>query len=245
MRVFVTSLLIILVIAAAVSASPDIPDYNGPVTDLAGILNQRSIQQLDNKIISYRDQSGNEIGVIIVPTLDGRSIEDFGHDVYNKWGVGKKGNDNGVLFIVAIKERKARVEVGYGLEGELTDLECGRLVSRSSPMAQNFRNGNYAAGIGAVIDGIIKGIGGEYKLPKSSRNDRGNKSSFGFIFFIVIFIIISMLRRGRRSGRGFGGPFGGFWGGGSSGGGGFSSGGGGGFSFGGGSSGGGGASGGW
>ncbi|PWB76322.1 hypothetical protein C3F09_00605, partial [candidate division GN15 bacterium] len=170
------------------------------------------------------------------------SLENYAHDVLAKWGIGQKGKDNGVLFLVAIQEHKARVEVGYGLEDKLTDLEAGRLVNRNSPMAEAFREGDYAGGVNAVLDGIVQAIGGEYNPPKPKK--KGNRlPPFAPLAFVIFFIIISILRRAGSSGRRFGGPFiGGFGGfGGGFGGGG----GGGGFSFGGGSSGGGGASGGW
>jgi uncharacterized protein len=235
--------LALLILSLAVSAfALNIPPYSSPVTDLAGVLNSQQRQALEQKIISYRDQSTNEIGVLIVPQLDGAAIEDFGHDVYAKWGIGKKGKDNGVLFVMSVGDRKARLEVGYGLEGELTDLESGRIVSRSSPMAQAFRSNDYYGGVNAVVDGIIQAIGGEYNPPSTGR-DHG-KSPIPFAIVMVIGALIFAIRLFMGGiGGGFRGPFGGGWfSGGSFGGGG---GGGGGFSFGGGSSGGGGASGGW
>jgi uncharacterized protein len=234
-------ILIVLLAAAGLPAVAQLPQYEGPVTDLAGVLDRSDIQQLESKTLAYRDQTGSEIGVLIVSTIGNQSIEDYAHDVFKAWGIGKKGKDNGVLFLVAIQERKARVEVGYGLEGELTDLESGRLVNRSSPMAQQFRNGDYAAGVNAVLDGIVQAIGGEYDPPPPKNGNRDGISAFMPLGLIGLFLLISILRRRRFTGRGFGGPFIGGFGGGSFGGGG----GGGGFSFGGGSSGGGGASGSW
>ncbi len=176
--------------------------------------------------------------MLIVPTLEHRSIEDFAYDVFNSWGIGQKNNNNGVLFVVAMQERKARIEVGYGLEAELTDLESGRLVSKYSPMATYFRKGDYAMGINAVVDGIIQAIGGEYNPPRPQKDPDDYVPLGQIIFFLIIIALISISRRRGFSHRRFGGPFIGGFGGGSSGGGG-------GFSFGGGSSGGGGASGGW
>jgi uncharacterized protein len=227
-----------------------VPDHKGFVSDYANVLSREEARLLESKIQSYREQSGNEIAVLIVHSLDGTNLEDFAHDVFNSWGVGKKDKDNGVLFIAAIKDRKARVEVGYGLEGELTDLESGRLVNRNSAMAQYFRRGEYAEGVDAVIDDIISAIGGEFE-PKEEDDERGSKSLPGILPIIIIAVIVLsiMNRFNKPGGRHFGGPFiggmilgsmmrrgGGFRvGGGSFGGGG----------FGGGSSGGGGASGGW
>nr|MBN2278556.1 TPM domain-containing protein [candidate division Zixibacteria bacterium] len=235
--------IIAVLLAFEFLAASELPDYRGPVNDRAGVLNRDQIEQLDAKILAYRKLTGNEIGVLIIPTIGNRSLEDYAHDVLRAWEIGKKDKDNGVLFLAAIQERKARIEVGYGLEGTLTDLECGRLVNRNSPMAQNFRNDDYAAGIGAVLDGIVEAIGGDYDPPEPKNGGEDILSLiFPFVFF-VMFIIIAIFRRKGIISRTFGGPFSGGFGGGSFGGG--SSGGGGGFSFGGGSSGGGGASGGW
>lgn len=243
--------LVVALLCASTLAAVEIPKYQGPVTDLAGLLSSGERQTLESRLLDYRKQTGNEIGVLVMPNLDGAAIEDFGHDVFKQWGIGKADKDNGVLLIVALEERRSRVEVGYGLEGQLTDAECGRLVNRNSPMSQEFRQQAYADGIGAAIDGIIAGIGGEYKPAKSSEKSDKKHSPVALLFpgLFMLFILINVIRRARRGGSwhsgSFGGPFGrgGFGGGmgGFSGGGG----GGGGFSFGGGSSGGGGASGGW
>jgi uncharacterized protein len=232
-----------LLSAATLFAGSKLPAYKGPVNDPAGVLGPGAVEKLDAKVLAYRKQTGSEIGVLIVSSLGNESIEDYAHDVFNAWGIGKKDKDNGVLFLVAIKQREARVEVGYGLEDKLTDLEAGRLVGRNSPMAKYFRQGDYAAGTGAVLDGIVQAIGGDYNPPKATDGDRGSGSPLAIPIIIIIFILISIIRRKSSSRRGFGGPFWGGFGGGF--GGGSSSGGGGGFSFGGGSSGGGGASGGW
>jgi uncharacterized protein len=234
--------ILIALTAAGVMAAAQVPDYNGPINDLAGVLSPEDIRQLEAKAIGYRDQSGSEIGVLIVPTLGDRALEDYAHDVFKTWGIGQKDKDNGVLFLVAVEEHKARVEVGYGLEGELTDLECGRLVNKNSPMAQFFRAGDYPGGVGAVLDGIVQAIGGEYDPPEPKDNGREALPLFLPFGLVALFALLSMIMPKKLGGRRFGGPFIGGFGGGSFGG---SGGGGGGFSFGGGSSGGGGASGGW
>jgi uncharacterized protein len=237
-----------LVLAAAgLVAAAELPAYKGPINDLAGVLKAGDVQKLEAKALGYRQQTGSEIGVLIVPTLGNQALEDYAHDVFKTWGIGLKDKNNGVLFLVAIEEKKARVEVGYGLEGDLTDLECGRLVNKNSPMAQYFREGDYAGGVGAVLDGIVVAIGGEYDPPKAKAKGKEGFPLLALPLLIGVAIMLNFFRRAQQTGKkfggrgGFGGPFiggfGGFGGG--------SSGGGGGFSFGGGSSGGGGASGGW
>ncbi len=238
------ALISFLLITTLSAYALDVPPYRSPVTDLGGVLNDQQRQQLEQKILDYRAQSTNEIGVLIVKSLDGAPIEDYAKDVYAKWGIGKKGKDNGVLFVMSVADRKARLEVGYGLEGELTDLESGRIVARNSPMASAFRTNDYYGGVNAVIDGIIQSIGGEYNPPQS-KNSRGrNPVSFIIVMIIGAAVLLMRIFGGGMTG-GFRGPFGGGWASGGMFSGGGGGGGGGGFSFGGGSSGGGGASGGW
>ena len=249
-RLFAVLALLLTILASSLYGL-DVPLYTSPATDLADLLSAEELRALNQKLLEYRTQSGHEIAVLLIPTLGDEALEDYAHKVFNKWGVGKGAEDNGVLFLMALQEKKTRIEVGYGLEGDLTDAESGRLVGRTSPMADHFRSQDWSGGINAVVDGIITAIGGEYTEPQGSSQD--TPIPFGIIIFIIIILmfvigkIVLAIRGvcssgvgggGWRTGGGFGG-LGGF-GGGSSGGG-----SGGGFSFGGGSSGGGGASGGW
>lgn len=234
-----------LLLTVSVAAKETIK-YDGPVTDMAGLLSTSEEQTLEQKIIGYRDGSTNEIGVLIVQSLDGKAIEDFSYDVYKSWGIGVKGKDNGVLLVIALDERQTRLEVGYGLEGDLTDIESSRLIRKDAPMSDLFRQGKFAEGINAGIDGIIQAIGGEYNPPKKKKSKKDIPFPIiGLAIFMLFFVLPAIKRGARGSNWTMGGPFGGF-GGGMGGGRGFGGGGGGGgFSFGGGSSGGGGASGGW
>lgn len=243
-RLFPILVLVALLVVPA-AAKKNIA-YDGPVTDLAGLLSSDEERELEQKIIGYRDKSGNEIGVLIVQSLEGAAIEDFSYDIYKAWGIGAKGKDNGVLLVIALDERRTRLEVGYGLEGDLTDIESSRLIRKDAPMSELFRQGKFADGIGAGIDGIIQAIGGEYNPPKKKKSSKDIPFPIIGLAIFMLFFVLPAIRRGARGSKWtMGGPFGGF-GGGLGGGRGFGGGGGGGgFSFGGGSSGGGGASGGW
>jgi uncharacterized protein len=240
----IVAALVIYVSAALVAQ--DLPSYDGPVTDLGEILSSGEKRQLEQKIIGYRDSTENQIGVLVVKSLGGRPIEDYSYDVYKKWGIGQKGKDNGALLVIALDERRTRIEVGYGLEADLTDIESSRLIRKDSPMSDFFRAGKFYDGVNAAIDGMIQAIGGEYNPPKRKKSSKDLPFPVvGLAVFMLFFVLPAIARKRRHSSIwGGGGPFGGF-GGGLGGGRGFGGGGGGGFSFGGGSSGGGGASGGW
>jgi len=156
---------LVLLLLAGIASGREVPDYDSPVMDFAGLLEPAEEQALEARILAYRDSTSNEIGVLIIPALDGDNLEDYSNRVFNKWGIGKGNDDNGVLLLIALQERKIRLEVGYGLESALTDLESGLIVGSTSDMATEFRDKNWAAGVNVALDGIIAAIGGDYVPP--------------------------------------------------------------------------------
>jgi uncharacterized protein len=252
------SLLVIAAVPAAVAQTspaagmPPFPALTGPVVDDAHLLPDDVFNQLSQKLGAYSQANGTQLVVVTLPTLNGYSIEDYGYQLGRHWGIGQKGKNNGALLIVDAGEKQARIEVGYGLEGTLTDAQSFLIIH--DVMAPHFRNGDYAGGITAGTDAILSVLGGKPLAGEQQQvRERGNT---GFLMFLIlIFVLLPLLRAmlGRGSGRMGGGWLGwlllGMLGGGGGGrGGGFGGGGfggGGGFSGGGGSFGGGGASGGW
>ena len=218
--------------------------------------------QLDEKLQKFEQEQGVQFIVYTFPSLEGEAVEDFTIRCAEKWKVGNKKYDNGLILFVFVKERKVRVEVGYGLEGTVTDAFSSRVIREY--IAPHFQQNDYAGGLNAAADALIAKIkGGEAPVPPVQQQPQGGSSGgidpfFIFIIVVIFFIFILPMLRGGRRGRGCGGCFwpmfffpgggttfggrGGGWGGGGFGGG---FGGGGGFSGGGGSFGGGGATGGW
>jgi uncharacterized protein len=224
-----------------------IPELWGTrIHDEAKVLSPAFMSQLEQRLKAHEDSTSNQIAVLIIPSLEGEAIEDYTLRVAEKWQLGKKGNDNGVLLFVAVNDHKVRIEVGYGLEGVLPDAICNQIIRNE--LAPFFRQDNYEGGIQAAVQAIVQAIGGEYQdhAPVQKRKTRGG-SFLGTIIVLIIIIVISSLRN--RNNRGGGWSSGGGWYGGGfsgrSGGGGWSGGGGGGFSGGGGGFGGGGSSGSW
>ena len=231
---------------------PPFPELTGPVVDDAHLLPEETFNQLSQKLAAYSQQNGTQLVVATLPTLNGYPIDYYGYQLLRHWGIGQKGKNNGVLLIIDAAERQMRIEVGYGLEGTLTDAQSVLIIHNI--IAPRFRNGDYAGGITAGTDAILGVLGGHYEAVQQEHvRERGGT---GFLMFLVIiFVLLPMLRAILGRG-GWGGPgrMGGGWlgwlllgmlsggrgGGFGGGGGGF-----GGFSGGGGSSGGGGASGGW
>lgn len=126
----------------------------GMVSDYAGVLSQADVSSLESTIRSYEQQTGNEIGVAVVDSLKGGDIDDFANKLFAKWGVGKKGSDNGILLLVAIQDRAARIEVGYGLESRIPDAVAGRILREQ--MFPSFKQGKYGEGISLAVSQVIK-----------------------------------------------------------------------------------------
>ena len=242
--VFFSSLCVLLFnISFSQIAIPTIVD---PVTDLTNTLDRSEYYSLRKQIIRFEDSTSNQIVVLMITSLNGEDIRDAGIRILEQNKIGQQGENNGVLILIAKDDRKVAIEVGYGLEGVLTDAICDQIIRNE--IRPKFRDGNYYAGISAAIKSITLVTKGEYTA-QGKKGKSGGWFSVVFIFFVIMFIVL-FAGRGRRSSitsRGFNSTYWGGFGGGS--GGGFGSfrggGGGGGWSAGGGSFGGGGASGSW
>ena len=251
--------LIILVLASGSAMALDVPPLRGRVNDYAGVMGQEQVRGLEARLARFEQETGHQVAVLTIPTLEGEDIEGFGIRVAESWKIGKKGFDNGVILVVAVKDRRLRLEVGYGLEGVLPDAIANRIIS--DYIVPRFRAQDYAGGIIAGMDAVLKVIRNE-PLPESARK-RGTGQGSGVHSIAMLIITLALFAlmafassanrrsnnmwgaRGRRHGPFILGP-GGFGGGGYRGGGFFGGGSGGdGFSGGGGGFGGGGASGSW
>ena len=143
--------------AAAVARAAAFPQPVGYVNDFANLLTPSDQKSLDAKLASYHTQTGNEIAIAIFKDLGGAPIDDFTARLEEAWKVGRRGQDNGVLIVVAVAERAVRIEVGYGLESRVTDAQAGAIIRQD--IAPAFRAGDYAAGLNAAVDALIALIG--------------------------------------------------------------------------------------
>lgn len=226
-------------------AQTSIPEHGAVwVHDEAGILTAQTKAEIEAALKYERDSTSNQIAVLIVPAIEGGDIDGYAIQVFEKWKLGKATKDNGVLFLISVQDRQMRIEVGYGLEGVLTDAISSRI--NRNEVAPRFRQGDYDNGVKAGVSAIIQTIKGEYKnddpAPQQRRKKKGSPL-VSIIIFIVLIIIASRRKGGggggggwsaaggflagtMMGGRGFGGS-GGSWGGGGDFGGGGGSGGGG------------------
>ncbi len=253
--------LLLLVAAPPAAAEVAVPRLTGPVVDPAGAIDARWEQRLADLSRAARAQNngaGPQLQYLVVSTTEGEAIEDFAMRVADAWKLGTKGKDDGVLVVVAVKDRKVRIEVGGGLEGGLTDAQSGRIIRTAIVPA--FKQERYGEGLHAAGQQILGALGALPEgMSKAQERQTVEKEIGGipilgalfaflfglgspvFILLVIAFVIVrALLGAGRHGPRG---P----WGGGGFGGGGFSSGGGGGggWSGGGGGFSGGGASGSW
>lgn len=241
------ALLVLLPATVWAQSTPEFPELTGRVVDRAEMLSPEVESRLSQMLQAHEQASTEQVVVVTLPDLQGYPIEDFGYQLGRHWGIGQKGEDNGALLIVAEEERKIRIEVGYGLEGRLTDADSSVIINRIITPA--FRQGDFQAGIVNGAAAMIQVLGGEPMAAPQSQQpvalQEKPKAGMVALFFIIMMAVVFFIgSRGGRGGRGgaallgaalLGGAMGGR-------GGGF---GGGGFGGGGGGFGGGGASGGW
>jgi uncharacterized protein len=228
--------------------SQNIPDKPNPqrlVNDFAGMLKPEEVKNLERKLVSFSDSTSTQITIVIVPTLSGYDKADYAQRLGEKWGIGKKGLNNGVLILVKPKTADSKGEVfitaGYGLEGVIPDITCGEIVDYEILPA--FRNGDYYGGLSNAINTLMSLARGEFTAEQYAKPARksGKGMPVGLIIFIIVIIVgaisgkkggsnnknissgglplwllLSMLGSGRGS---HSGSWGGFSGGGSSGGG--------------------------
>jgi len=260
----ITRLALALILAASTAHAADLPELTAPVNDFAGVIDAQSAQGIERLSRALKEASGDVVVVATVRDFEGYgTIQEYATKLFENHGkgIGDKGKNNGLLILMSMKERKVRVETGYGLEEFITDRFAGETIRQV--MAPEFRNGGYGpgllAGTARIVGRIAKGRGvmlKDVQVPQDDEDGGGRPPNFPVLIPVLIFIAILIISRiGGGPGAGlllwglspwsrwssgvgsFGGGRGGGWGGGGFGGG-FGG-------FGGGGSGGGGASGGW
>ncbi len=178
------ALAVVFPLAVFAYVTPGAP--SGFVNDFAGILSAEQKQQLEEKLSGFENSAGSEISIAIIKSLDGDTVENFAVKLFEDWEIGKKGQDNGALILVAIEDREMRIEVGYGLEGVLTDAQSYWIVNNE--MTPAFRDNDFYGGLNAAVDKIISTIGGEI-IPEENPAPKANINYFN-VFAFIIFIFV-------------------------------------------------------
>jgi len=165
------------------------------VTDKTGTLTSAQLKSLETKLSAFEKETSNQIVVWMEPSLDGNSVEDRSYELAEQNGIGQKDKNNGVLLYIAKDDRKLRIEVGYGLEGALTDALSSQIIRKE--ITPQFKKGNFFEGINAGVDAIIQATKGEYTADKDS-DDEGSGAGiccvpFPIIIFVFIFFFIFVM----------------------------------------------------
>lgn len=172
-------------------AAIPIPELTRRVTDAANILSPDTVTRVESQLKAHEDATSNQIAVFTVPSLEGESIEEVAVAVFEKWKLGQKSKSNGVLLIIAPNDRKMRIEVGYGLEGALTDLQASHIIKKV--IRPKFKAGDMDAGIEEGVQAIIDTIKGEYKPEltdvETTTTSSGEKGSLMYFLPALLFAV--------------------------------------------------------
>jgi uncharacterized protein len=213
----------------------DVPKLTGPVVDLAGVLSQSDQKKIAASLLQFQRDHGPQLQVLVVPELEDETIESYSIKVVDKWKLGSEDKDDGVLLLVATQDRKVRIEVGQGLEGDLPDALAGRIIRAG--IVPFFKQNQTGAGILVGLSMIAESVGGKLEnipAPKITKTSRKSGTGLSFLLYLGFFLIGPLLfgrrrrdgvatavlggmlmgsamsgRRGGFGGGGFGGGFGG------------------------------------
>ncbi len=206
-RYFILFSLLVFTLVAMAQDIKEVPQLWARVTDQTNTLTTSDIQNLDNYLENLEREKGSQIAVLIISTTEPEPIEDYAIRVAEQWKIGRKGVDDGVILIVAKEDRKLRIEVGYGLEGAITDLQAKRIIENYITPA--FKQGDFAGGINEGVSALAALIQGE-ELPEPTgyANNEDSGGDGWFIFLIILGFIISgaaSSKVGKWKSRGIGG----------------------------------------
>jgi len=191
--------LVFLTLLPLTATALEVPSLRGRVNDYAEMLSPAAKQQLNGMLQHLEASDGTQIVVLTVPSLEGDSLEDFSIRVAEQWRIGQKGLDNGAILLIAKADRKLRIEVGYGLEGKLTDLMAGRIIA--NVIVPRFKNGQIDQGVIAGVQAMIAVVKGEYTAAEAPARQRGSErhSGNGLFGLILALFFLNVLGRLRRS----------------------------------------------
>lgn len=166
-----------MLFAACLGFALDVPYMTGRVTDNAQVLSAETRKTITDLLKAHEDKTANQIAVLTIPSLEGAGIEEYANTVFSAWKLGQKGKDNGILILVAPKDRRMRIEVGYGLEGTMTDGMAGSVIR--DVMTPHFKGGDYNKGIEEGVKAVITLLeGGEVPVPETGASP---EKSSGFL----------------------------------------------------------------
>lgn len=177
-------------------AALEVPSLTARVNDHAAMLSPATRQQLESVLAELEKSDSTQLAVLTIPSLEGENLEDVSLKVVEKWKLGQKNRDNGALLLIAKNDRKLRIEVGYGLEGVLTDLTSGRIIR--DIITPQFRNGNFDQGVINGVSAMIAAVRGEFSAQNVVTSGQGSNSEMGGF---MIFLLFAFFNIGKMLGR--------------------------------------------
>jgi len=183
-------LLLLLLSLVSFGDEKDFPPRPTPaklVNDLAKTMSPDQVAQLEQKLVDFDKTTSTQITIVTIKNLGGYEVAQYAVELANRWGIGQKGKDNGVLLLASIDDRRVNISTGYGLEGALPDATSGRIIRNE--IAPAFKQGDYFGGFSKGADAIIAATKGEYKAdPKQEERDGGGGISIGGVILLAFLI---------------------------------------------------------
>ena len=174
----------------SLSFALDVPPLTGRVVDLAHVLPPNTVESLTARLKAHEETTSNQVTVLVLPSLEEEPLESFAHRVATTWKLGQKGTDNGVLLLVAMKERKISLEVGYGLEGALTDARSAQIIR--GEIVPRFRAGDAPGGVTAGVDAILKTIEGTYQASDKTAPGLDSDAMGQAVVAVIVGLIVGL-----------------------------------------------------
>jgi uncharacterized protein len=202
-------LLLLLVLSGAVLAQAKLPVSSGYINDFAELLSPQEKKELTAISAGLKQRTGAELAVAVVKSVAPLDSRLYAVKLFEKWGIGEKSKDNGILLLLAMEEKRVEIEVGYGLEGTLNDALCGRILDTYA--VPSFKAGKFGEGLIATARAISETVAGK-EVPLAEQQEAAAPDDIGIAFFIAIIAIIILSIVLKRPFSLFGGLFGAFWG---------------------------------
>lgn len=187
----------------AQSDFPEIPNPPRLVNDFSNSLNPQQLSNLEKKLRAYNDSTSTQVTIVMVKSVGPYDISDYTFQLGDKWGIGQKDLDNGVLILAAMEDRKVFIATGYGMEGVLPDALAKRIVNQL--IVPNFRMEDYYTGLDKATDMIFKLASGEYKAEKVTSSGEGGGALVFFLIIIFLFVILPMIKNNKDNDNHMGG----------------------------------------
>ena len=202
-KYFNTAVLLLVFLLTITAAAQDFPEKPNPprlVNDFAGMLNPQEINALENKLVAFNDSTTTQIAIVTVEDLKGYAVDDYAQRLGEKWGIGQKGFDNGMIILVKPKtdtQGKVSIQQGYGLEGAIPDILCGQIIDYE--ILPSFREGKIYEGLDKATDVLMSLARGEFPADKYKKKSNLSALAPLIIFIIILIIIVSMRSGGGKN----------------------------------------------